>query len=287
MSPRIDAHAHFFFPGYVEQLPESCRRQEPDEVTLYQAYCQQHEISQVLAVGFEGEAWATGNNDYLAGLAARFSWLRPVAFVADPSRLTVAQLVTWQRQRFVGISLYIMTPDAAAMLAQVSADVWQWMVDKAWLISVNSTGELWSSWLEVLTSNPESRILIAHLGIPPVVTSAPLLDEAATALLAVTQLATFPFTYVKFSGFYALASPSYAYPHTASWPYAEVITKSFGTKRILWASDFSPALEHVSFPQTVEVLTAMPWLTKADLSAIFYDNLSGLLQVTDERIPTP
>ena len=34
MPPRLDAHAHFFRPGYVDVLPESCRRVEPDEVTL-------------------------------------------------------------------------------------------------------------------------------------------------------------------------------------------------------------------------------------------------------------
>ena len=55
--------------------------------------------------------------------------------------------------------------------------------------------------------------------------------------------------------------------------------------RILWASDFSPALEFVSFPQTVEVLTAMSWLTVADHTAIYHDNLAHLLATTDERNP--
>ena len=69
MSMRADAHLHFFRPGYVALVPDSCRRQVPDEVTLYAALAQQHAIEQVLAVGYEGQAWAACNNAYLAELA--------------------------------------------------------------------------------------------------------------------------------------------------------------------------------------------------------------------------
>src|SRR5688572_17808267 len=127
MSPRLDAHVHFFYPGYVGQLPENCRRQSPDEITLYQAYAQRHEIAQVLAVAYEGAAFAAGNNDYLATVTAEYPWVRPVAFVDDPSALTINQLKIWQGQHFVGISLYLFTPDILAALARVSGKIWQWL----------------------------------------------------------------------------------------------------------------------------------------------------------------
>jgi predicted TIM-barrel fold metal-dependent hydrolase len=291
MSARLDAHAHFFFPGFVEHMPENCRRQSPDEITLYQAHAQHHEITQVLAVGFEGEAWAAGNNHYLATLAAQHDWIRPVAFITDPSHLTVNELVPWQAQRFVGISLYILTRDAASRLSKVAPEIWDWLSDRAWLISVNATGEQWDGWQPILSAHPELRLLIAHLGLPPATTSAPSLDEARAALTHVTQLARFPHTYVKYSGFYALAQPGHAYPHRAAWPYAQVIHEAYSPARILWASDFSPALELVSFPQTIEVLAEMShatkWLTDADLDAIYHDNLAHLLATIEKRNPTP
>jgi L-fuconolactonase len=283
MSPRLDAHAHFFFPGIVDHLPESCRRLSPDEITLYQAHAQRHEITQVLAVGYEGDAWAAGNNGYLATLTAQHAWVRPVAFVASPDQLTIDQLVTWQAQRFVGITFYLFTPESAAALSLVPREVWRWLADHAWLISVNSTGDHWFSWQAILTATPELRLLIAHLGLPPGTTVAPSMDEARAVLTSVRQLASFPHVYVKFSGFYALAQPGYGYPHSPAWPYAQAITETFGTARILWASDFSPALEFVSFAQTVEVLTAISWLTTRDLTAIYHDNLAHLLFTTDER----
>lgn len=283
MSTRLDAHAHFFDPGFVNELPEDCRRRSPTEITLYAALAQQHEIEQVLAVGYEGDAWAAGNNAYLAGVTAQYPWVRPVAFVNNLTTLTVAQLVAWQAQNFVGLSLYLFSDEALAALDQVATEVWDWLADHAWLISVNSTGDYWTKWQPILTDHPELRLLIAHLGLPPAATTELDLEAAHTTLSTVLDLAQFPNVHVKFSGFYALAQPRYAYPHAAAMPYAEAISATYGTARIIWASDFSPALEHVSFPQTIAVLEAMPWLTEADRTAIYHDNLARLLASVEER----
>jgi predicted TIM-barrel fold metal-dependent hydrolase len=280
---RLDAHAHFFYPGFVQSLPANCRRQSPDEITLYHAYAQQHGIRQVLAIGYEGEEWAQGNNDYLAAQAALHPWLRPIAFVSSPSQLTVAQLFAWQEQGFVGITSYIFSEESAASLAGVANEVWQWLVDHAWLISVNSSGEHWSGWGPILAQHPHLRLLIAHLGLPPAAPDGLSMTDAHAALASVTRLAQYPETYVKFSGLYALAEPHYAFPHSAAWPYAQVITEHFTPSRILWASDFSPALEHVSFPQTVAAVQLMPWLQDSELAAICHDNLARLLAAVDER----
>jgi L-fuconolactonase len=287
MSPRLDAHAHLFFPGYVNRLPESCRRQLPDEITMYQAHAQEHEIAQVLAVGYEGAAWAVGNNQYIASLAQERSWLRPIAHVNDASQLTRDQLSAWNHQNFVGISLHIFSTVQAETLSRVSTEVWQWLSENSWMISINSSGEYWRSWEPILSLHPELTLLIAHLGLPPA-TQAPLPpDKARSSLKSVLQLASFANVHVKFSGFYALAQPEHAYPHVAAWPYAQAITETFGTTRIVWGSDFSPALEVVSFPQTVEVLNAMAWLTAADLTAIYHDNLAALLKVIEQRKSQP
>jgi predicted TIM-barrel fold metal-dependent hydrolase len=284
---RLDAHAHFFYPGFAERLPNSTRRLLPDEITLYHALADQHEIDAVLAIGYEGQPWALGNNAYIAHLAEQHAWVRPLAFVREPATLTVAQLQDWQQQRFVGITFYCFTPAEVAALARVDAAVWQWLADHAWLISVNSNGEAWNVWQRILSNHPALTLLIAHLGLPPALREAPQRAEAEITLQPVLQLARFANVHVKFSGFYALAEPSHAYPHAASWPYAQAITDAFGASRILWASDFSPALEHVSFPQTVDLLEKLSWLTPDDLNAIYHDNLARLLTQFAERNPTP
>ena len=283
----LDAHAHFFLPGFVGALPQSCRRQSPDEITLYQAYAAQHNIGQVLAVGYEGAPWALGNNTYLAQQAAQHAWLRPLAYVISPADLTIAQLQTWQAQRFVGITFYIFNEAEAEALAAVSDEVWTWLADHAWLISVNSTGEHWTRWEAILSRHPELRLLIAHLGLPPAAPITPSTEEAQAVLEPLCALGQYPQTYIKYSGFYALAEPGYAYPHRAAWPYAQTLFHEFGPSRILWASDFSPALETVSFAQTVAVVGEMPWLSTRNLAAIYHDNLAQLLDAVQERTKQP
>lgn len=277
MSVRADAHLHFFRPGYAAVLPENCRRVQPDEVTLYEALARQHNVQQVLAVGYEAESWAAGNNHYLAQLAAGYSWIRPVAFVQEPARLSLAGLEQWQQERFAGLSIYVFDEGMMAAVNQVPDEVWRWLVRQRWLISVNSRGEHWTAWSPVLVRHPELRLLVSHLGLPPAVAQPPTAPVARQELGSVLALAKFPGVRVKLSGFYALTKPGYDYPHRAAWPYVEALLADFGSTRLLWGSDFSPSLEWLSFPQTFGLLAGMPFLDAADIERIEGRNLLALL----------
>lgn len=277
MPNRADAHLHFFSPGYVARLPESCRRVQPDEVTLYAALAQQHDIAQVLAVGYEGQPWAAGNNRYLAELAAAHDWIRPIAFVHDPAGLSAAMLEQLARERFVGLSLYLFDDATLAALGQAHDDVWAWLIQRRWLISVNSRGAHWEAWPPILDRHPNLRLLVSHLGLPPAAEHAPDAADARRALDSVLALAPFAGVHVKLSGFYALATPGYDYPHRAAWPYVAALLEAFGDERLLWGSDFSPSLEWLSFPQTLGLFTQMPFLDEAARRRIEGENLLALL----------
>lgn len=281
MARRADAHIHLFRPGFVAVLPEDCRRLQPDEVTLYQALAARHGVEQALIVGFEGEPWAAGNNSYLARLAADQSWIRPVAFVTDIKGLDVATLEKWLTDGFVGVSMYLFDESKLSALRHVSDEVWSWLARQHWLVSINSKGERWLTWNEILERHPQLTLLISHLGLPRAVATAPAAESARNELDAVCSLARFPAVYVKLSGFYALTEPAYAYPHRAAWPYVDVLREAFGTSRLLWGSDYSPSLEWLSFPQTLGLLAEMPFLTDTDRQGIEGENLLSLL----DRVP--
>lgn len=277
MSIRADAHLHFFRPGYAAVLPDSCRRQLPDEVTLYKALAQQHAIEQVLAVGYEGQSWAAGNNSYLAKLAGEHEWIRPVAFLGDPAQLDIDGLETLAAQKFVGLSAYVFDDGIEGALARVDAAVWAWLEKRRWLISVNSKGARWAAFVKILERHPALRLLVSHLGLPPAAEGAMTEGSAHQRLESVNALAGFPGVCVKLSGFYALTVPGYDYPHRNAWPYVAALIESFGVQRLLWGSDFSPSLELVSFPQTIGLLALMPFLTDKDRAQIEGTNLLRIL----------
>jgi predicted TIM-barrel fold metal-dependent hydrolase len=271
---RADAHIHLFHPGYADLLPANCRRIVPDELTLYTALAERHAITRALVVGYEGQPWALGNNEYLASLLEQHRWIAPTAY-AHPAALTPAWLEQRRRQGFIGISLYLFEAADLAGLAAVPAAVWHWLEQHRWLLSVNARGAAWAAWLPILTRHPALRVLVSHLGLPPrrqVNAAVP-----ADALGPVVALAAFPAVFVKLSGFYALSDPGHAYPHEAAWPYVATLVAAFGTRRLLWGSDYSPSLEWLSFAQTIDVLGQIPALGATDLPDIVGGTLCSLL----------
>ena len=119
--------------------------------------------------------------------------------------------------------------------------------------------------------------MISHLGLPPRTRKRLSTAEAREALSEVLSLAAFPGPRVKLSGFYALTDPPHDYPHEAAWAYVEVLLEDFGARRLLWASDFTPCLGNLSFPQTLDLFAKMPFLTDRDRQGIEGGDLMALL----------
>ncbi|MCX5662687.1 MAG: amidohydrolase family protein [Planctomycetota bacterium] len=281
---RLDAHIHLFKGGYKSSF--SARPGVAiDEPACYASLMRDHHVEAALIVGYEGAPWALGNNAHIAEQAAKLPWARPLAFVARGQPLSVARLEQWRRERFVGITFYIFSPEDLAALAAIPDDAWSWLESNRWLVSVNSRGANWAAWPPILERHGERhgqlRLLVSHLGLPPRVRVAPDAAATAAAMGPVLALARFPRVHVKLSGFYALTDPGHAYPHRAAWPYVESLVRAFTAERLLWASDFSPHLDNVTFPQTCTLFEEMPFLTDAQRERITGANLGALLAELD------
>lgn len=281
MSSRADAHIHLFQQGYVDLLPENCRRTAPDDVTLYDALARQESIDAALVIGYEGSAAYAGNNEYLATLVGTRSWIHPTRFVADVTSLRVEQLDAWRKQGFIGISLYLFDPQLD--LRAVSPEVWNWLSAKRWIISVNSKGEHWTKWTAILERHPALVLVMSHLGLPDAADQVPSSQAARERMQLANSLAVYPGVSMKVSALYALAKPGYRWPHREAWPFVECGLEVFGADRLLWGSDFCPSLEYVSFSQSCAILEEMPFLNRDDRRRIGHDNLVRLLESAGQR----
>lgn len=281
MSELADAHIHLFAGGYGDNFTARPGVQI-DEAVCYDSLAREHGVHAALVVGYEAEEWCATNNEHLATIQGRHDWLNPVAFVHNDRGFHLERLETWRREGFVGLSLYPFTEEDCQVLQNTPDECWQWLVEKRWLISVNSRGEGWKAWVPVLERHPELRLLVAHLGLPTAVAEPPDAATARENLASVLQLAAFPGPRVKLSGFYAMTDPGYDYPHRAAWPYVEALQEAFTSERLLFASDFSPCLDLLSYPQTQGLFDHMPFFDDADCAAIRGENLSALLAEIDQ-----
>ena len=263
-----DSHIHLFEKGY--------KNSGVNEVSLYESLMKNYSINSALVVGYEGESWAVGNNAYIASLAASAPWLHPLAFVRSET-LSVIELEKMLPLGFEGISLYLFSTDDIANLLSADELVWQWLVDHGWIVSVNSRGNYWQVWLKILNQFPKLTLLISHLGLPTVTPEFMSTAKLNIQFLTITKLCLFENVYLKLSGLYALEPTKPAYPYPTLDSYLKYIVGSFDVERLIWGSDFSPALTDVTFAQTFEHFYAFSFLTPQHLSKILNQNLLNLL----------
>ena len=262
-----DSHIHLFDGGFDKS--------GVDEVAQYERLIEEHSIEAALVVGYEGQDWARGNNEFIATLARSRRWIHPVAFLL-PTQLSLSHLQSLANERYVGISLYLFSDEDVATVAKVPSEVWQWLVEHRWLISVNSKGHFWRVWEQVLKENPQLRLLMSHVGLPQISSSDSPADEIAAELAPQVLLHQFPYVYLKLSGFYALEPTLPTFPYPKTYPYINYLLERCDTKRLVWGSDFTPALGKVSFAETFTHLSQ--WISDEHLrSSLLHDNLIELL----------
>ena len=273
---RADVHIHLFEHGFQGSF-SGRSGVKIDEVGCYTSLAEEHGVVAALVVGYQGGDWCTDNNEFLARTRPDHAWVRPVAYMDPGKPFDPDSLNRLKKLGFIGLSCYIFGQERYDALSQISDEVWSWLVEQRWLVSVNSSGDDWSAWLPVLGRHRDLRVIISHLGLPPQVGLPPSETEARKLIDAVLTLAQFPASFVKLSGFYAISQPSYDYPHETAWPYVEVLLAEFGVHRLLWGSDFSPCLDYLTFPQTFGLFAKIPFLSDTDREKIEGGNLLRLL----------
>jgi predicted TIM-barrel fold metal-dependent hydrolase len=277
MPDRADAHIHLFEHGYRGSFTAR-PGVKIDEPALYESLAKDHGVKAALVVGYEGEKWAEGNNAFLATMVARHAWVRPVAFVDPTKPPSVDALEHFRVEKFVGLSFYIYD-DAGVKAVQAMDDhVWAWLAAHKWLISLNSRGPFIRGWEPIINRHPELRLILSHLGLPPKVREAPKPDEARRAMSDILALAQHRHAHVKLSGFYAVTDPGHDYPHRAAWPYVQALVEAFGVDRLHWGSDFVPCLDHLTYPQTLDMFGKIPFFSDADRMKVQGATLLSLLR---------
>ncbi|MBI3851964.1 MAG: amidohydrolase family protein [Verrucomicrobia bacterium] len=270
-----DAHLHLFRQGYAGRYGAAWVN--PHELQLYETFRRVHGIESGLVIGYEGRPAFRGNNRDLAAWARKHPWITPLAFLPVTSPPTVKLLEARLGQGFAGLALYVLTVADAEPLNCWSISALQWLNEHRQILSFNARPEALAQLKPFLAKLDQCPTLISHLGLPGRYTAPPSQREARKILQPLRSLAKLRQVGVKLSGLYALSEPSHAYPHRSARPFLLQLYDDFGPERLYWGSDFSPALEHVSFPQTIDVLFQLGW-PASDLCRIMHDNLTRVLR---------
>lgn len=269
-----DAHVHFFRGGY--RRPGLPSLFGDGELRAYEALREAHDIELALAIGYEGEGIDPDNNAYLRQLSQSRSWLRTLAFVetnAPPDPTAIAALIDGGH---AGLAIYALDKEHAECVRRWPSQCWRLLQSRGAIVSFNSRPEAIGVLAPLTAELADIRFLFSHLGLPGVIAADTSSQAIGDRLKPLLRLALQPNVHVKISGAYATSQPPYAYPHGTAHNAIRMILDAFGPARCLWASDFAPALEFVSFCQTLDWPGSKD-ITEAERRMIFRDNLIRLL----------
>jgi L-fuconolactonase len=247
---RADGHLHLFEQGFGGVLGQSPAG--GDEVGVYERLRRHYSIARGLVIGYEGDRRYAGNNEYVLELARTRSWIEPVAYIPT-SPVPIAQEVAGLGARgFIGYSLYLGgEADGRAVAAWPQSLLAELCAQRA-IVSVNARPAALEPLAEILDRLRDCTILISHLGLPGRQTHTPSVAETRQRLAPLLAVARLPNVHVKLSGLYAITDPPHDFAYDAARPFVDVVLDAFGAERLLWGSDFSPALDFVSFAQIVD-----------------------------------
>lgn len=268
---KVDAHIHLFERGF--QGPPASKAGVDD----YERIRAASGIGDALVVGYEGEPFYAGNNDYILNLAETRSWIRPIQYLSSLRAPEADELSRARAAGFVGFSVYLDEPGAS--LDAWSAHALEKFGAPGSIVSVNASMTSLAAAGDAIAAMSSSTVLISHLGLPG---EAPR-ERAAVRERMRPLLSLVPHEHVsvKLSAFYAVDP---VFPYRGAEVYVRELLQSFGPARLVWGTDFSPVLEF----GTEEQIASIPrWLREVvpsdELDAILRLNLARALEHAEAR----
>jgi predicted TIM-barrel fold metal-dependent hydrolase len=267
-----DAHIHLFREGYRRPgLPSLFGDRE---LQAYEALRLAHDIDLALAIGNEAEGIDPANNAYLRQVSQSRSWLRTLAFVKTAPPPEPAAVEALIEAGHAGLGVYALDGPEAELL--LGWPCWRLLQSRKAIVSFNSRPEAIAALRPLIAKWTNVQFLFSHLGLPGVLRPDMPAEAVLDRLKPLLSLAQLPNVHVKISGAYATSVPRHAFPHLGASGAIDRILEAFGPARCLWASDFAPALDFVSFPQTME-WQGMTALSETERRMVFRENLLRLL----------
>lgn len=262
-----DAHVHLFRDGFFG-APGS--RVGVDE---YERLRVLGNIDEALVLGYEGDERYAGNNAYIRELATTRPWMKLLYYLDASIVPEEEELLLRREQGYLGFSLYL--DEGQASLSRWPASTLRSFGREGSIVSINASPDSLVRATPQIADMTSCAVLISHLGLPGLMPDATR-EEARQRMRPLLELQSLPQVSVKLSGLYAI-DPLYSYRGAA--PHIEEVFEAFGPARLLWGSDFSPAMGYGS-PQQVASLP--PWLASRfstdELAAVAGQNLRQTLQ---------
>lgn len=184
-------------------------------------------------------------------------------------RLTQA-LDRWD---FPGFTHYLdEADDGSWMLGAEGRAYFALAADKRLILSLSVVPHHMPSVIALAEAFPGMPILLHHFAFV-----GPRSAATPNAAALVVSAASCPNVFVKYSGLGNVAAPDQDFPYGALQYIPRLMLDAFGPERLLWGSDYPVSRRHMTYKQTLSLLTRHGPLTGVDLDSVLGGNMQRLL----------
>ena len=200
----------------------------------------------------------------------RFALIKPF----DPAAPAVAEeLAEWARTPgTVGARIVLMEPTTPAASDAGLARILTAGADHGLPINVMCWDKL-DLFAELAKAFPHTQLVLDHLGLRQPF-APPIPDAPFAALKDVVALARFDNVAIKISGACTLSHQCFPYEDLRA-PLGELF-EAFGFARCLWGTDWTRAVELLTYEQGVAAFCASKWLSDSDRAALMGGSLARI-----------
>lgn len=208
----------------------------------------------------------------------RFALIKPV----DPADPAVAEIIAdWKRTPgTVAVRMLL----ARSGLAEDAADpglnrVLAEATRQSLPVNLHIAGRL-DQGIELIRRNPDTQIIVDHLGLVQP-HEPPLPDEPWADLPQVLTLAKLPNVAIKITGACTLSREPF--PYADIWDPVCRIIDAFGLDRCLWGTDWTRAVNFLSFAQGVDAFRVTDRISASDKAKLMGGTLTRIYGWAPQR----
>lgn len=294
--PRIDSHLHVFSKASAEFPRETsdllpADREEPVEKLM--THMDAHDIDQATLVQMAGAA--ASQHAYLLHCLktypGRFRGIGLIPTIDAPEdhmdRLTDGSGIIGFRLSTIGGP-----PDPFAPIDIRSFQaypIWKHAAEQDYVLWLYLQARDAHLLAHLVDAFPQVRIVVNHLGVCPGEgkfrwdeKGRPQIDTPAynPAMHTIYRLSRYENVMLHLSGQYAFSKEPFPYRDLASWH--QNLLKNFGSKRLMWATDFPWILEDPGYgPMTTIIRELLPDITEPEFDDIMGGTAKRFLRFPD------
>jgi L-fuconolactonase len=275
----LDAHCHIWesWP-YRPAVPDPLTRARAEQL-LFEMDANGVEHAVVICAAIEGN---DRNADYAFEAARRHPgrltvfpdiecrWSKEYRRPGAAGRLRAA-LDRWQ---FAGFTLYLdEAEDGTWLTSEEGVAFFHLAAGHGLIASLSVLPHQIARVVDLARMAPDLTILLHHFAF-----LGPRSNTKPDGADIVLRAAAMPNVFVKYSGMGNVAAPGQEFPYPELRWIPQKLALAFGSARMIWGSDYPVSRRHLTYAQTLSLLTRHGPFTPGELPAVLGDNMRRLLE---------